>query len=457
MEFPSLAEVLAVDTASMQQAGVEEESPEDAMESKLAALREAKDKEFRDFCDNSPSRIYCPNNDVTYLDGLFEQFESADKKNVRVLHLGDSQLEGDRMTSALREHFQETFGGQGVGMVPAVQMVPTYTLRQSVTPSTLPRYMAYGPKDWHASHNRYGVMAQMSRVDGTATFTFTCNGNENFPHSQRFSKVAVYAMGEGSIVARIGGEMLELKPESDKKDEARFFSVKLPKAATAATVTINGHMDVFGILLDGLRGVSMDNVPMRGSSGTMFTNISRNTMEPFFRNQNVGLIILQYGGNSTPYLTSAAKIESYKKQMKQQIAYFRSLSPRSKILFIGPADMATSIGGKRQSYPELPNIVKALREAANEEGAAFWDMFSTMGGMNSMVKWADEAQPALAGHDYIHFTRLGAQKMTDYLFETLQLYYKFYRFRTGKDKVELPADTLQVDSAKVDSVKNDTI
>ena len=36
-----------------------------------------------------------------------------------VFHYGDSQLEGDRMTSYIRDRLQKRFGGYGLGMVPA--------------------------------------------------------------------------------------------------------------------------------------------------------------------------------------------------------------------------------------------------------------------------------------------------------------------------------------------------
>lgn len=449
IEFPSLEEALAVDT------NLFKTTEELAMEEKMAQLHDAKDKEFREFCASSPNRIYCPGNDITYLDGLFEQMDTARVKHVRIIHLGDSQLEGDRMTSTLRERFQTTFGGHGVGMIPAQQPVGTYTLSQSISPASIKRVCAYGPADWHGNHHRYGVMASMTRIEGSATITVKANGNEKFPHSQKFKKITVYGKGSGSVSAKVGEEKYSLKPDTEKSDVTRFFTVSLPNYASHATISISGSMDVYGIMLDDDKGISIDNVPMRGASGTFFTSIDANTIEPFFKHENVGLIILQYGGNSTPYLKTEKAIENYKQNMKKQIALFRKMSPNSKILFIGPADMATRIGGVKQSYPMMPAITKALREAANEEGAAYWDMFSVMGGMNSMVKWADEEQPPLAGKDYIHFTQLGAQKMTDYLFETLHMYYKFYRFRIGKEIVETADTTKTKAPADSTAVKKD--
>ncbi|MBO4743727.1 MAG: hypothetical protein J5533_08855, partial [Bacteroidales bacterium] len=117
-----------------------------------------------------------------------------------------------------------------------------------------------------------------------------------------------------------------------------------------------------------------------------------------------------------------------KEQLKQQIAYLHELMPGAAILFVGPSDMSTSVRGKMQTYPHLPMMVDSLRAAANESGAAFWDMYSAMGGENSMVSWV-KARPALAGSDYVHFTPKGAEAIGNLLLESLMLYYDYYKWR----------------------------
>ncbi|MCA0388031.1 MAG: hypothetical protein LCH52_06000 [Bacteroidetes bacterium] len=53
------------------------------------------------------------------LDNFFEALEKESKTGtVRVAHYGDSQIEGDRITSYLRENFQKEFGGEGIGYAP---------------------------------------------------------------------------------------------------------------------------------------------------------------------------------------------------------------------------------------------------------------------------------------------------------------------------------------------------
>lgn len=67
------------------------------------------------------------------------------------------------------------------------------------------------------------------------------------------------------------------------------------------------------------------------------------------------------------------------------------------------------------------------------------------------MRWV-EANPQLAGEDYIHFTPLGAKKIAQLLYDTLHLYYRFYLFRTGQEQVELTAE----DSAAVNIIQEES-
>ena len=196
----------------------------------------------------------------------------------------------------------------------------------------------------------------------------------------------------------------------------------------------------------------LDNIPMRGCSGTIFTGIHSSTLSPFFGRENVRLIILQYGGNSVPYLKGKEGIDNYMSGLKRQIEYLRKLAPDACFLFIGPSDMSTSIDGEMQTYPILPRLVEAMKAMAEECGIAYWDLYAAMGGRGSMMKWVDAY---LAGPDYVHFTPKGARHVGNILYETLEFYHKFYRFRTGKDKLKLSADSteLVVDTTQVPSVQ----
>lgn len=463
LEFPSLTSVLGenadevvAEEENAEEEEVEELSPEELMALRLEALHAAKDSEFVSYMQSSSTRFYMPDDDVTYLDPFFDALLSARSKPMRIMYYGDSQLECDRITDALREHFQSEFGGNGAGLMPAVQTISTTTAHVATWPD-LPRYVGFGAADSRASHRRYGPLSQMATVNGNATFSLSAIGGKSFPHCSSFRKVSILASGEGTLTLRVGESEYEMNPgDSIFEGSLHVFSKTLPSAVSKATLSAHGRMEVYGIMLDGGTGVSVDNIAMRGSSGTHFTSLDQSSMAPFFRQQNVSLIMLQYGGNSVPYLKGGKAISNYKKQIMSQIAYLQRISPRSRIIFVGPADMATTSGeGESLSlhtYQQLPQVVDSLRAAALESGAAFWDMFRVMGGRGSMVKWVN-ARPQLAGEDYIHFTPRGARHISNLLWETFDFYYKYYRFRKGLDPEVLPEDTIANETDSVSDTR----
>ena len=183
LRFPTLAEVLQAEEEEIPADTIPEDTltTEELMQLRMDALKAEKESEFLTYCRTNPARIYMPGDSIGYLDPFFDALEAARKHPMRILHYGDSQLEGDRITSVLREAFQGKFGGSGVGMIPLIQTVPTYTLSQTAEPADLARHLVYGPKTMRLEGNLYGPMGQTTTVDGTASFSFTTRIRFPFP------------------------------------------------------------------------------------------------------------------------------------------------------------------------------------------------------------------------------------------------------------------------------------
>lgn len=451
LRFPGLAEAMGHSEEEEEYVTNEEVdtlpaiTPEELLQMRQDSLSNMQIEKFRTFCKTDVARIYMPDDDEMYLDDLWKALQNAGKQHVRIMHYGDSQIECDRITSLLRQRFQEEFGGIGVGLVPALQSIPTFTLSSSISPEDVPQYLAYGPASKRLDDNFYGPLARVTHIPEHATINLKGIGGKDYSCSRSFSRVTVITRQPATLLIttnREGEEAQEMQLAAEA--EAYFYTTSFGRAVSGITLEVQGETDILSIQLDGETGVSMDNIPMRGSSGRDLRTINRASLRPFFNRENVRLVILQYGGNSVPYI-NRKMLHSFKENMKQLIRTFNELAPDAKVLFIGPADMARNReDGTMESYPILPELNDSLRAAANEAGAAFWNMYSAMGGRGSIIRWV-EANPQLAGEDYIHFTPLGAKKIARLLYETLHLHYRFYLFRTGQEKAELTAE----DSAAV--------
>ena len=394
---------------------------------------------YRRFFYENPDRIFLPGDDYHFFDPVFRQMEGATDHLVRVVHYGDSQIELDRISQDLREALQERFGGSGTGLFPALGNVPSASISKAASGS-FTQYTMYGDSTTQrAGHNRYGILAQVVQLTGSGTLTLRGTKNKNAREGVKtFESVSVlYGKGENLVVKAASGTD-KPEPEVRKGDNGTtLLTWRFSQPVEKATLTFQGNAEIYGIGADGNAGVAVDNVPLRGCSGTIFTRISKPLMADSFSLTDTRLIILQFGGNMMPMIRGAKQIEPYQEQIAKQIAYFHEVAPQAKILFIGPSDMGKSVNGRVVTWPHLPELVDSLKATALRNDAAYWDLYRMMGGENSMAQWVRH-NPPYAGPDYIHFTPAGAQKVGDALSRSFLTYYDFYTLRKT-----LPAQRVQ--------------
>ena len=370
-----------------------------------------------------------------YMAAFYAALDSASTQPVRVVHYGDSQIEEDRITNVLRERWQKQYGGGGTGLLPLHQTIPTRTIRQWLSINGVvqtaqkgpKRYLVYGLRSMRlADSDDYGVMGQVAVMDSTLV-----EGSEDIvmniepidkkrkPHNY-FNRVRVltdsaYAIKNFELRIK-SGDSLNVIKNSELRIKSQDFL--LPDSTTKCEIHLQGNGHVYGVSLETPTGVIVDNIPMRGCSGNIFTKIDSTQLSDFYRETYTRLIILQFGGNMIPQTENPSTISGYvRSTLRQQIRYIRACAPQASILFIGPSDMSTNIDGQMTTYPLVPYMDKLLKKMAAEEQIAYWSMYDAMGGKNSMVHWVEVG---LAGSDYVHFTRSGANNIGKKLYNWIE-------------------------------------
>ena len=338
---------------------------------------------------------------------FYQALDSAHTMPVRVVHYGDSQIEEDRITNILRERWQKTYGGGGVGLIPLHQTIPTRSISQRLSINGITqkaqggpkRYIIYGPRSMRLNNNDYGVMGQVAVMDSTLVA-----GSEDILLTIEPMTKQPKTYNYFSRVRLLTDSVSISSPLASSPDHL----LHLPDSTTRCELRLQGRGKVYGVSLETPTGVIVDNIPMRGCSGNIFTRLDSTTLRAFYSETNTRLIILQFGGNMIPQTENPATINGYVKTLRQQVRLLRACAPQASILFIGPSDMSTRIDGEMKTYPMVPYLDRMLRKMAHEEQIAYWSMYNAMGGENSMVKWVEIG---LAGSDYVHFTRSGANKI----------------------------------------------
>lgn len=373
-------------------------------------------------------RIIHPSDFENGLFTFYNKLQNLNKENkpLRILHFGDSQIEGDRISGIIRENLQSLFGGCGVGFIPISE---SNFGRRSVLnkASGWERYQMFG-QGQHGKHNKYGFMGYYHRVDSSAKATIQLRKNNNyFPKAQEFEELSILygnapnavtyelstdtgtiKMGVLDSTTSVARSVWELSGFNDKK----------------INIALNGRLrDVYGVSMDCKKGVALDNIPLRGSSGTEFTKINKQHLAQQLTQLNVGLIIYQFGVNVVP--SELNDYTFYENMVYNQLKRLKEILPDVAILVIGVSDMSRKDGDDYISYPNIVKIRAAQMNAAKRAGCAFWDLYNVMGGENSMPSWVF-SQPSLAEKDFTHFNTRGAKVIGDKLFNALiSDYYDF--------------------------------
>jgi hypothetical protein len=110
----------------------------------------------------SSTTIHLSDAGIENLHQFFSKMDKAsnEKKKVHILHYGDSQIEGDRMTAYIRQRIQNQFGGSGPGLIPANNVYNTMTFKQSFSENFI-RYTCFGGDK--LKNKRYGAMGSAAR------------------------------------------------------------------------------------------------------------------------------------------------------------------------------------------------------------------------------------------------------------------------------------------------------
>lgn len=355
------------------------------------------------------------------------------KRTIRIMHYGDSQLEGDRITSYVRNKLQTQFGGQGPGLVSVADIVPNFSVERIISPNWM-RFSVMGRRDSTLTHDRFGAISSFSRftpilpdtvppdtVMHTATITLK-------PHKRSYARARdwtvcrlYFGWHRTPLVIEVSRNGEHVRTETiPPEGRLHIKEWRFPGTSEEVTITLRGtdSPDVFGVSLEGASGVAMDNIAARGGAGYEFRKMDQDLLQAMYDDLGVKLLILQYGGNVLPNIKSEEEAAQYGRFFGGQIARFKKMIPGVCVIVIGPSDMSIKDGEHYVTRPFLEDVRDAMKENTLKQGAVFWDMYTAMGGRGSMVSWV-EADPPLAATDYTHFSPAGSKKVGELFYTAL--------------------------------------
>jgi hypothetical protein len=382
-------------------------------------------------------KLEFPENNHSVLNPFFNSLKNnTNNELIRILHYGDSQIEGDRISSYIRDQLQQKFGGSGIGLFPAITPLSNSMSIKHKTSDNWRRYTIRDLKNSNFKHKRFGVLLSFSRYSPLYSnyqdkvYKASINIKESpigFNRASNYEYCKVfYGYNQKPLIIKL--------KENDKvsdaemipsTDQLNYIKWKIKSGTDELSISFEGvhGPDIYGIALDGSKGVALDNIPLRGSSGTDFTRINQEFYKNMFNQLNVKLILMHFGVNVVPSIRE--NYSFYQQQLYNQLKFLKSLDDDLSIIVMGVSDMSRKVESHYESYPNIEKIRNAQRQAAFKANCAFWDTYEAMGGKNSMPSWVF-SDPPLARKDFTHFTYKGSVVIAKMFYKALMNEYNKY-------------------------------
>ncbi len=432
-------------TDSLQQSQMQASTPKDTTQSieKVIDTVRASASTLRERIQ----RLEFPKDNTQMLEPFFRELRSGNVKKslIRILHYGDSQIEGDRITRYLRNRFQKTYSGSGPGLLPAYEPVSENSSMQITTEGPWEKHTVMMRSDSLFDYRNYGILGSCSVLEGSDSIL---TGKLNYKIS-KFSYLSsrhfrwarlFFGRGKGMFdLAIYEKDSLLLKDVVDGSGPLNYFGLQLNHTPEDLTFEVSGDSLPFfyGVSFDQPTGIAVDNIAWRGSRGAEFYKMRTDILSRFFKQLNVKLIVFQFGVNVVPHIVNS--YDFYERQLVSQLKHLKRAAGEIPVVVVGVSDMSRKKHGWYESYPNITRIRNAQRNAAFKSNCAFWDMYEAMGGHNSMPAWVF-AQPPLARKDFTHFNFRGARIIARMMYNAIMYEYSQYQTKAKDTTVVNKSD-----------------
>jgi lysophospholipase L1-like esterase len=353
---------------------------------------------------------------ATALVPFFEQLRRLENNEwtgpLRLIQFGDSHTAADEWTNTLRAAFQLRFGDGGAGFVSAGRA--TYRrLDLRTTNSAGWQLQGNMSQSSDGRHGMAGASLTAQRPGEVVTLT---------PASKQFEVQFLRQPGGGGITLFADGQPLQTI-STDGPEGWAFAEQTIGEASRVDLETSDqAPVRLFGFVSEKGRGVTYDQLGINGAQANIFEAWDANLWMPQLSRRAPALILLAYGTNDAG--NREHTFASYKTMLAGVLAKLRQAAPAASILVLGPPDRMMRSRYTMAPYPRLEMIAQAQREAALENGCAFWDLRERMGGAGAMRRWVTAGA---AQGDYVHFTPAGYRLIGATLFNDLMEQYATYQ------------------------------
>jgi hypothetical protein len=347
-----------------------------------------------------------------------EKLVCTGEGRINVVQIGGSHIQAGTFSGQIRSRLQQMNGEMNAGWG---FMFP---YRISRTNSPFGYYIRYTGK-WQSARNIERRKTGNLGVGGIAVSTSASKSeltilleDEN-KLNYSFNKLRVFYENSG-VDFLVSVDSTILKKSAKTSD---YFEFELKEHVDSLKITIQkesnstGRFTLFGITTEAApNGFMYHSIGVNGAHVPAFLRCQ--LFEKQLAELKPDLVILGLGINDA-YGRRFSQ-NKFENNYGELISRIRKAAPETAIIFTTNND---SYLYRRYVNKNGEKVQQSMFKMANKYQTGVWDMFSVMGGLNSIVLWEKNR---LAQRDKIHFTREGYLTMGDLFFNALMLNFENY-------------------------------
>ncbi len=349
-----------------------------------------------------------------------KEMKEGKRKNLVIVHIGDSHLQADFFTSYVRQHLQQDYGNGGRGLV-----FP-YRVAKSNEPNN---YQSSGTGNWKG---RRCVMVSPSSIptgiagfglrtdDSASSLKMNIKNGDNLNYS--FTKMTLLHDKGPTCFDWVVYTSTDFKDSAVIKDTGKQYGVSADTIVFKDTMssftmctlqsdTGQNEAMIFGVVLSNNRpGIIYHTI---GSNGARYSDYTRSQ---YFIEQLAGLkpdlVIISLGTNEA--YAKRFNSDYFESDIDTMLTNIKHVAPDADIMLTSPND---AFRGHRYKNSDIIEAVATIKRESKKYHAAFWDFYHIMGGFGSMQKWY---MKHLCQKDHVHFTGGGYTLQAELFYDALQ-------------------------------------
>jgi lysophospholipase L1-like esterase len=356
------------------------------------------------------------------MDALYRAMDAARQhklgRALRVSWYGDSVIATDAIPSRLRTLLQHELGDGGPGFV---YVVPPHRFcaNDAITRTTSGAWITHAISTTQIADGLYGVGGSTAETsDGRAAIKLTAG---------TVSQVELYYLAQphgGSVAIKADGAPLTTVATQGAEKQAGYAAATIAAGASKFELEAAGRVRLFGIGLENPTGVVVDNLGVVSANVKSFAANNAEHFQAELAHRGADLVMVMIGANEAEWLgPSDRDTRDYAANYERFLGELRRARPDASCLVVSPTDQADTKDTGFASRPVMPVLIEAQRQAARNQGCAFYSTYDWMGGKGSAARWF---RKGLVGTDFQHLSHKGANRVSEGLFTALMSGFQSY-------------------------------